>query len=611
MPERLHIIVLAGLMLALFAPHAMTQTGAGLDRHQNDAHLAPWLFRPGDHPAWKRVRLNEREWRSIEVPGNWHAQGFKSPSGIGWYRAHLYIQASVRQTDLSVALGRIFNADQAFFNGVPIGSEGRIGAQIVEAQAKTRVYGIPRGSIRYGEDNVLAVRVKNIRSLSGIVAGPIGIGDYTMLSMKAESADSSIKIFQGMVIGLFMVLVLFSCFLYLNGLREHANMYFGLFLIVITAVTFLDSLYFYDLGLKTLLIQRVIYTLNALAPVVLLLFIVAMIGGRLRVWETVVMAAVAGIGILLLAPPQILKMVLPMALADQMSLIWLAWLGTLALGAIMIARGAFAAYWGFKGGVLIALAAALLVAGSLVSYQSGLVLNGIDPMLIGTVLMILLFLFAIAGRYFDLTQRLQALAQHMTNVQAMERQRLSRDLHDSLGQNLVSFQLNLKMAADKLKHPLLTAMLADIAVAIRRLDDTLQGLHPIELAHYGLCQAIERHCRRVQEQTDIDIKTETDCCVSLSEKVKENLFHIFQEALNNTVKHAQAGHVSVRVVQRGGYLELELSDDGAGFDAKSPLGHGLGMLTMRERAQLIGARLTVESLPGKGTTIRVEAPLYD
>lgn len=613
MGKRLPIIAVAILMLTLFAPNAMTQTvnGKAPEPSRIDADLAPWLFRAGDDATWKRVRLDEREWRPIEVPGNWHAQGFESPTGMGWYRAHLFVPASARRTDLSVALGRIFNADQAFFNGVPIGSEGRIDEQVVEAQTKTRVYPIPRGVIRYGQDNVLAVRVMNTRLVAGIVAGPTGIGNYSMLSMQAEGADSNIKIFQGMVIGLLVVLVLFTCFLYLNGLREYANRYFGLFLIVIAAATLLDSLYFYDLGLKSPLIQRVIYALNALAPAVLLMFVIAIIGGRLRLWEKAAVTVMACVSGLFLLPPESLKMLLPIALADQMTLIRLAWAGALVLGAMMIVRGLAAAYHGFSGGVMISIAVALPLVGGLLSEQPELLASGFDPILVGTVLMILLFLFAVAGRYFDLTQRLQALAQHMTNVQAMERQRLSRDLHDSLGQNLVSFQLNLKMAADKLRHPLLTAMLADIATAIRRLDDTLQGLHPVELAHYGLCQAIERHCRRVQEQTNIDIHTEMDCPARLPEKVKEHLFHIFQESLNNCVKHAQAEHVVVRISRQGGYLAFELTDDGAGFDAKSPPGQGLGMLTMRERANLIGARLAVESHPGKGTSIRVEAPLYD
>jgi signal transduction histidine kinase len=190
-----------------------------------------------------------------------------------------------------------------------------------------------------------------------------------------------------------------------------------------------------------------------------------------------------------------------------------------------------AAYRGFKGGILIMIAASLPLIGSLLSQRPQLVPSGVDPLPIGHVLMVLLFLFAVAGRYFDLTQRLQVLAPHMTNVQAMERQRLSRDLHDTLGQNLVSFQLSLKMAAGRLKHPLLTGMLADVVASMQRLDDTLQGLRVTELARHGLCRAITRHCRRVQETAGIEVWVQAECPDTLSDKLQENLFHIFQEAL--------------------------------------------------------------------------------
>jgi signal transduction histidine kinase len=590
------------LLLALYLLAPATQAA--------DAAFESWLFRAGDDPSWKAYAIDESKWQPIEVPGSWQAQGFESRSGVGWYRAHLRIDAVAREGDLGVALGRIYNADQVFFNGMRIGAEGHIGEQVVEAHAKTRVYRIPRSIIHYGGDNVLAVRVKNTHPASGIVTGPIAIGDYSMLSMEAEGVDSSVKVFQGMVIGLFLVLVLFSCFLYLNGLRDRTNLYFGLFLVIISAATFLDSLYFYDLGLKTPLVQRIIYALNALAPAVLLLFVVTVMGGRLTVWEKGLMTIMALLGTLFLLPAAVLQMLLPSPPADQMSLIRLAWLGTVALGGIMVIRGLLAAYHGFRGGTLIALAAALPLAGSVLSQQTGLLPGGFDPILIGIVLMILLFLFAVAGRYFELTQRLQALAQHMTNVQAMERQRLSRDLHDSLGQNLVSFQLNLKMVANKLHHPLLTGMLTDIGASIRRLDDTLHGLRPIELTTHGLCRAVERHCRRVQDQTNVEIRAQSDCPENLSEELKENLFHIFQEALNNCVKHARASRVEVQIARRGGRLKMTVSDDGAGFDAQAISG-GLGMLTMRERAQLIGARFFVHSTPGQGTTISVEAPLND
>ncbi len=128
--------------------------------------------------------------------------------------------------------------------------------------------------------------MENIRDAGGIVDGPIALSSYDMLSMEATGEDSSVKVFQGMIIGLFLVLVLFRSLLCLNGLRDKTNIYFGLFLIVITTASLLNSLYLYDLSLKTAIVQRLIYSLQCVAPIVLLLFACAVIGYRTAAWES-------------------------------------------------------------------------------------------------------------------------------------------------------------------------------------------------------------------------------------------------------------------------------------------------------------------------------------
>ena len=86
------------------------------------------------------------------------------------------------------------------------------------------------------------------------------------------------------------------------------------------------------------------------------------------------------------------------------------------------------------------------------------------------------------------------------------------------------------------------------------------------------------------------------------------LYRIAQESLNNSLRHAQAGHVHVSLALIGGQVTLEVSDDGLGFDPAGQVGGGLGLQSMRERAAQIGASLNITSTPGGGTTIRVEAP---
>lgn len=585
---------------------AVSQPALGADA----VRWGEWRFHSGDEPAWASPGFDDSDWPVIRVPGDWQAQGFDARAGMGWYRVHFELPAEGRGSDLGLMLGHIFNADQVYLNGILIGAEGHIGSDAVEAHSKIRAYPLPGTVLRPGDDNVLAIRVMNTDYTAGIVGGPVEIGNYEMISMEAQSAGDRIKIIQAMIMGLFLVIGLFCVFLFINGLRVRSHVYFGLFLVLIIIATFLDSLIFYDYGMKTPFIQRIIYALEYAAPIVLLLFVAALSEARLSKWEQGAITIVGLLALLSLVPASTLETITA-GYIDQLHLVRTCWYATLILTAFMVGRALQAARHGFTGGVVIAIAMTLPPIGGLLSRHAAVLPGGIDPVLIGFVAMTLLLLFAKAGRYFEMTQRLQSLTEHLTNVQSMERQRLARDLHDSLGQNLVSFQLNLKMTARHVQHPLLNNMLDEVATCIRRLDDTLRGLRPTELARSNLAGVIQQHARRMSENSGVTIEARADCPDQLPDKIKENLFNIFQEALNNAIKHARATHIDVELRYQDRSLLLLVRDDGIGFDTAADHDDSLGMLTMRERAQLINALFQVDSASGRGTSVRVEVPLND
>jgi signal transduction histidine kinase len=194
--------------------------------------------------------------------------------------------------------------------------------------------------------------------------------------------------------------------------------------------------------------------------------------------------------------------------------------------------------------------------------------------------------------------------------QELERRRLARELHDETGQALTSILLGLRaledantgIAVDELRQ-LVVATLQDV----RRLAVQLR---PKALDDFGLVAALERLAQTFSESSGIRVELVARIGDErLPTEVETTLYRIVQEALTNVVKHAAASAVSILLVRRDGVVTAVVEDDGAGFDSKAAPADRLGLEGMRERVELHDGRLTIESAPGAGTTVRVEVPL--
>ena len=200
-----------------------------------------------------------------------------------------------------------------------------------------------------------------------------------------------------------------------------------------------------------------------------------------------------------------------------------------------------------------------------------------------------------------------------------ERQRLARELHDSVTQTLYSVTLY--------------AQAADMAVSAGKQDEAIENLeevrnmareamtdmrllifdlHPPRLEEEGLLAALQGRLASVETRTGLHTELHVEAERRLPRSVEEELYWIAQEALNNVVKHAQAKEVTVRLQFDDESVCLEVQDDGTGFDpAKARQSGGMGLRGMGERAQRINGNLEIEGVPGHGTTLKVrtEIPL--
>jgi signal transduction histidine kinase len=197
-----------------------------------------------------------------------------------------------------------------------------------------------------------------------------------------------------------------------------------------------------------------------------------------------------------------------------------------------------------------------------------------------------------------------------------ERHRLSRELHDSVTQSLYSVTLfaeasarllamkDYSSAADHLHE------LRDTAKeALQEMRLLIFELRPSALEHNGLAAAIQARLDAVELRGGMDGELHVMGEDHLPPNMQDELYHIAQEALNNTLKHAHASLVDINLSFSETGVSLQLSDNGAGFDPTNPGGGGMGLAGMRERAQRIGGVLMVESTIGKGTKVSIQVQL--
>ena len=195
-----------------------------------------------------------------------------------------------------------------------------------------------------------------------------------------------------------------------------------------------------------------------------------------------------------------------------------------------------------------------------------------------------------------------------------ERNRLARDLHDSLVQKLFGVVLAAKSASTLLERDAGDARaqvdrLGELAQdAISELRSLVFQLRPVAIETEGLAEALRKHVDVLRRVHPTAVSLELSGTPRLRPGVDEEVFRIAQEALHNAVRHARAGRITVRLDENGEGLGLSVSDDGVGFDPGAPAlrARRLGLTSMEERARELGGRLAIESAPGAGTTVRLE-----
>ncbi|MEO8026015.1 MAG: sensor histidine kinase [Bryobacteraceae bacterium] len=203
---------------------------------------------------------------------------------------------------------------------------------------------------------------------------------------------------------------------------------------------------------------------------------------------------------------------------------------------------------------------------------------------------------------------LRNLSQRLLESQEHERKRLSRELHDEVGQLLTALRVQvgqIESSAESRKHVELAAELADRS--LRSVREMARGLRPSMLDDLGLVPAVKWLGRDVSKNTDLDVEVEAEGeFLDLDESRRTCIYRVVQEALTNCVKHARSPSARVLLHESPHELVLTVQDKGVGF--KPGPSRGVGLLGMRERVEELGGEFAVVSSPGVGTLIRANLP---
>jgi len=198
-----------------------------------------------------------------------------------------------------------------------------------------------------------------------------------------------------------------------------------------------------------------------------------------------------------------------------------------------------------------------------------------------------------------------------------ERQRMARELHDSVTQSLYSLTLiaeagrRMATAGDLTQTAHYLGRLGETArQALKEMRLMVYEMRPLELQHTGLVKALQQRLDAVEKRSGTETQLEMEGAIHLPIPLEEDLYRIAQEALNNAIKHSAATKITVRLHAENETLELEVEDNGTGLNIETVSNQGgMGLENMRERAHHLGGKLTLISKPGVGTNVKVIIPI--
>ena len=210
---------------------------------------------------------------------------------------------------------------------------------------------------------------------------------------------------------------------------------------------------------------------------------------------------------------------------------------------------------------------------------------------------------------------LESLSARLVEAQEEERRSISRELHDEVGQSLGALLVEVGQLSklvppeDRVTQGQIAQIKSVAESTVKSIRDIALLLRPPMLDDLGLVPALEWQAREISRRSEMEVEVQSEnVSEALGDETKVTIYRLVQEALNNAATHASAKNAKVTIAQNSDKITVEIADDGHGFDPERQ--RGMGILGMEERVRRLGGTLTIDSAPGKGSTVDAELPLH-
>lgn len=547
---------------------------------------------PAGDPHWESVRLTPS---GVDRP-------VAHKEGVGWIRLDFTIDNISMYRNPAILISNPADAEQLFMNGTYAGGEGVIGTRYETVPGPVRVVEFPQGALRNGR-NVLTMRVLYATRNVDYFDGPFLIGNANRVRLAAERMQLPVIGLEAAYLSLFgLIIAFYSLLLSKTGVRID-YMLFIAFTANYAVTFFLGSRTFHVMGFGGHLADQINVILSVVTSLLMVSLVTAVTGSSFGpVYLLLAAATVAFIGLYAVLPPLPGLMLLTGPRKVHLALLGLYYIAV-SVRSVLNRR---------IDSIPILAGVIAYVIGSRIEEFWGLNFRDLS---MGAF--ILCMLYSLTARHARMQSRLVMLSSRLLDAHEEERRRIARDIHDSVGQSLLAMKLRLQMLSSEasegsvLPRETIDDLARDTGGILEEVRRTTMDLRPSFIEKMSLMEAVEWYAGSFMERSGIEL------CVhggeeelpELPERVKDNLYRALQEILSNVRKHSGATLVHVSLYRNDRNLVLKVTDNGSGIDLPAARKSGIGLETMRERAELLGGTCNVDGIAGRGTTVTIEVPL--
>jgi len=577
---------LAALTVAI---SLLADPASAVDRAQSseEIRIEAAVFHSGDISGGEKLGLDESGWKEVVVPCDWSSCDLESKGQLAWYRLRFSVEDPQAQ-DWGIHLGRLWGAEEAFLNGKRIGGTGVIADRFAEAWGLPRVYDLPRGVLRRGE-NVLALRMTDNEIIPGLALDPVLVGNARKLSDRASRDINTIAWGYGAMGAVSLSLWLIWVGAFLSGFRDFWSTVLGLVPLATLGswgvswlmlepqpwLSFAESFIFFGFVLP-----------------VLSVFPFALIRSPSK-W---VLVAVGGM---------VLTGTLPLVFAFSLETV---------ITVNLVVGG---------GGLLFSLVGGIVAARHLrrreprmlkvLSVWGGCQATVCVVALVPTLQQYPILEFSqLAGlaafgalfwnRYVGFREQLAVADARVLAAADGERRRMAQDLHDGVGQDIQAARMSLQLLSkrgQRVESAELKDAVASLGGSLDQVRALARSAHPDFGDGLALRARIEEYAEQLQRLSGAEVRVswsgeEADCAGPLA----LDAFRVTQEAVANALRHGGAAEGGVEVEVKCSALALSIEIEGGAVFTPS-VKSGVGWASMRARAEAHRGTVTASERDGR------------